>query len=446
MGMNTSHLRFLTVLWIVLSVPFPTKPTLVTVPLIVEGNAPIIELEFPMQSGKLRKARFLVDTGGGALLLGNKLMADVGAKADGPPIEDEGSPIQPLIPMQVELCGMALDLTGVSVAGLPASEWAGPRNEAEGIIPASLLRHYDVVFDYPGHKFSLGKPGSIEFQGAKIPAPVSPDTGFPRIETTIADSKFGFLLDTGGSFTMISRTVMDQWLKQNPDWPNEVGAVGFANMYGGAKENEAIMVRMPEMKIGAVTVNQPAAVSRPAGTFEQWMSKMMTGPIIGSLAGNVLRDFCVSIDYKNGFVYLFPSKPSSDTDLSSVGLILKKDSKGSLIVTGLSSNASPDVRKGIHAGDKLIAVDDVDVSVKLLAGAAALLQGRAGSQKRLTVERAGRKQVITVTVTLLLSTDSHAADRFQSLLVVGVRLKASCVVTTTFGLPQAKRHSLQRNL
>jgi len=139
MGMNTSHLRFLTVLWIVLSVPFPTKPTLVTVPLIVEGNAPIIELEFPMQSGKLRKARFLVDTGGGALLLGNKLMADVGAKADGPPIEDEGSPIQPLIPMQVELCGMALDLTGVSVAGLPASEWAGPRNEAEGIIPASLL-------------------------------------------------------------------------------------------------------------------------------------------------------------------------------------------------------------------------------------------------------------------------------------------------------------------
>ena len=402
MAMNMSHLWFLTLLWIVVTAPFPTKPTLVTVPLIVEGNAPIIELEFPMQSGKLRKARFLVDTGGGALLLGNKVMADVGAKADGPAMEDEGSPIQPLAPVEVQLGGMALDLTNVSVAGLPASEWAGPRDEAEGIIPASLLRHYDVVFDYPGHKFSLGKPGSVEFQGAKIPAPVSPDTGFPRIETTIAGSKFGFLLDTGGSFTMISRTVMDQWLKQNPAWPNEVGAVGFANMYGGAKESESIMLRVPEMKIGSFTVNQPAAVSRPGGTFEQWMSKMMTGPIIGSLAGNVLRDFRVSIDYKNGFVYLLPSKPSSDTDLTSVGLILERDSKGSLLVTGLSSNASPDVRKGIRVGDKLIAVDDVDVSVKFLAGAAALLQGPLGSQKRLAVERDGQKRVITVTVTRLI--------------------------------------------
>ncbi len=370
--------------------------------MIVEGNVPIVELEFPTPSGKLRKARFIVDTGGGALLLGNRLMADVGAKADGPAIEDEGSPIQPLIPVQVELGGMALDLTGVSVAGLPASERPGPRNEAEGIIPASLLRHYDVVFDYPGHKFGLGQPGSIEFQGAKIPAPVSADSGFPRIEATIAGSKFGFLLDTGGSFTMISRAVMDRWLKQNPAWPNEVGAVGFANMYGGAKENEAIMVRMPERKIASFVVNQPAAVARPAGTYEQWMSKMMTGPIIGSLAGNVLRDFRVSIDYKNGFVYLLPAKPSPDADLSSVGLILERDSKGSLIITGVSSSASPDVKKGIRTGDKLIAVDDVDVSVKPLAGAAALLQGPAGSQKRLTIENDGKIRVITMTVTRLI--------------------------------------------
>ena len=144
------------------------------------------------------------------------------------------------------------------------------------------------------------------------------------------------------------------------------------------------------------------------------MSKMMTGPIIGSLAGNVLRDFRVSIDYKNGFVYLLPSKPSSNSDLISVGLILERDPKGSLLVTGLSSNASPDVRKGIQVGDKLIAVDDVDVSAKLLAGAATLLQGPAGSQKRLTVERDGQKRIITVTVSRLLSTDGHAADQFES--------------------------------
>lgn len=90
----------------------------------------------------------------------------------------------------------------------------------------------------------------------------------------------------------------------------------------------------------------------------------MTAPIVGSLAGNVLRDFRVSIDHKNGFVYLMPSKSSSDTDLTSVGLILERDSKGSLIVTGLSSNASADVKKRTRTGDKLMSVDDVDVSGK----------------------------------------------------------------------------------
>src|ERR1700676_386234 len=65
---------------IALTLPLPAKAASVTVPLIVEGNAPIIELAFPLPSGKLRKARFLVDTGGGALLLGKKLMADISAK------------------------------------------------------------------------------------------------------------------------------------------------------------------------------------------------------------------------------------------------------------------------------------------------------------------------------------------------------------------------------
>ncbi len=49
----------------------------VTAPLLLEGNAPIVELEFPTASGGVRKARFFVDT------VGSKLMADVGAKPSG---------------------------------------------------------------------------------------------------------------------------------------------------------------------------------------------------------------------------------------------------------------------------------------------------------------------------------------------------------------------------
>jgi hypothetical protein len=47
---------------------------LVTVPLIVEGNVPIVELEFQTASGASRKARFLVDTSGSSFIIGSQLI------------------------------------------------------------------------------------------------------------------------------------------------------------------------------------------------------------------------------------------------------------------------------------------------------------------------------------------------------------------------------------
>ena len=374
----------------------------VTVPLIVEGNAPLVELEFPTVSGGVRKARVLVDTGGGALLLGSRLMADIGATPSGPQQNEEGETFVPLRPMKVRLGGMDLDLTGVSVDGIPASQWIGIRNAAEGMVPARLLRRYDVVFDYPGRQFTLAKAGTLKPRGVQVNAPISSDDGFPRIELQIGGSAYGFLLDTGASFTMISRTVLDRWANENPAWPRAVGAIGFANMFGGGMENGALMLRIPELKIGPLVVKEAAAVSRPEGTFEKWMSGMMTAPIIGSVAGNVLRDFRVVIDYKDGLVYFEQSGDSSDVDQVSIGLVLRGGPDGALVVTGVSSNAAVDVQNSVRTGDKVIAVDGVRLSGKPLSAAAEALQGRSGSTKRLDLERNGKPVIVTVTVKGLL--------------------------------------------
>jgi hypothetical protein len=49
-----------------------------TVPLIVEGNRPFIELTFRKPDGSVRKARFLIDTGGGGFLITEPLAHDLG--------------------------------------------------------------------------------------------------------------------------------------------------------------------------------------------------------------------------------------------------------------------------------------------------------------------------------------------------------------------------------
>jgi len=369
----------------------------VTVPLILEGNAPIVELEVVGTSGAARKARFLVDTGGGSLILGSKLMAGAGAQASGPATKEEGERIQALKPLIVRLGGMDLDLTGVRIFGMPDQTRPLSRNDAEGLFPASLLRHYHVVFDYPAGKFTLAKPGSVTPRGEKIATPISKGNGFPRIELQIAGKSYGFLLDTGASFTMISRTVLDDWAKQNPAWPTAIGAVGFANMSGNKNENEALMLRCPEWKAGSFVIKDPAAVSRPAGTFEKWMSGMMTAPIIGSVAGNVLRDFRVEIDYENGFTYLERSGNSGDADLATAGLVLSARADGALMVTGISSNASPDVKSSVRAGDNLIDVDGIGMTGKPLAAAALALQGKPDVPKRLKLKRGDESLTVTVT-------------------------------------------------
>jgi len=86
----------------------------------------------------------------------------------------------------------------------------------------------------------------------------------------------------------------------------------------------------------------------------------------------------------------------------SVGLILAAQPGQSLTVSGISSNAAPDVKQGVHAGDALLAVDDVALAGKPLAAVAQQLQGKAGSVKRLKLERDGKPVTVTVTVSALL--------------------------------------------
>ena len=56
---------------------------------------------------------------------------------------------------------------------------------------------------------AVAKAGSTEARGVKVETPISSPSGFPRIELQIGGATHGFLLDTGASFTMISRTVLE---------------------------------------------------------------------------------------------------------------------------------------------------------------------------------------------------------------------------------------------
>jgi len=371
----------------------------VTVPMIVEGNAPIIEVQ--VRNGEhVRTARFLIDTGGGAVQIGSKLMADLSAVPSGPGSNEGGDRIVPLQGLAFNVDGFGLDLKGVNVIGLPDSVRTMARNATEGTLSASVLRKYRVVFDYPGHTFTITAAGGKP-RGEKIPTTIATVSGYPRIEATIGGKRYGFLLDTGASFSMLSRTVLEEWSAQNPLWPIAIGAAGFANMVGNDAD-KGPMLRISKVKIGSFSLADVAMVSRAPGVYETVMSEMMSAPIAGAIAGNVLRDFRVEIDYRNEATYFERKLHATDEDLVSVGLILGLANNGDPVVTALCSTAGEDVKHGVQLRDRPVAVDGKIVNGEPLAVIARLLSGTAGTSRRLTLRRAGLQLDVDVRTKKLL--------------------------------------------
>ena len=122
---------------------------------------------------------------------------------------------------------LPIDLAGVLTLAQIGSARMNARDDAEGLVPGRLLRKYRVIFDYPAKTFTMARPGTVTPRGERLPAPIG-WTGFPRIELTIAGETQGFLLDTGATYTMISRAVLDRWTAAQPAWPRAIGAVGMA--------------------------------------------------------------------------------------------------------------------------------------------------------------------------------------------------------------------------
>jgi Aspartyl protease len=374
-----------------------------TVPLIVEGNVPLIDLEFVRADGSTQTGRFVVDSGGGAFLLTEKLANAIGLKPTGPARNAEGSRFAPAPPPEVRVGGMPLNLKDARVFVMAGADRFNFRDGADGLFPGHVLERHHVIFDYPGRKFTLAAPGSVKPRGVAVPSPVRPNNGFARIELIIGGSKFGFLLDTGASYTMISKATLEEWSSvASTPWPRHVGAVGSANMGGGKMEAETLMTRIPEMRLGNFVIGGAGSVSRPVGTYEKSMSNAMTAPIVGALGGNVLRQFRVEIDYAAGVTYFERSGKDDPDDLNLVGLILGEAPNRAVSVTAVSTAASQTVREQIRPGNLLRSVEGTPVAGLSLLQIVDRLRGKPGDEKKLELERDGKPFQVQAAVTRLM--------------------------------------------
>ncbi|MEP6765525.1 MAG: hypothetical protein ABJB66_14515 [Gemmatimonadaceae bacterium] len=277
-----------------------------TVPLSVETNRPYIDITLKRADGSERKAHFLLDTGGGGFLLTEPLARDLGLKW-GETMREEGSemamvktlPIVRIGDFPIELNPQRV-IVMIGVDNILSAK-AVDRGHAEGMFPGHLLSKYHVIFDYPGATFTIAKPGVLTPRGTVFPMPVGKPSGFPRTEIVVDGKTYGMLLDTGASFTMVSDVLLKSWGDSHKEWDRHPGAFGEATTLGG-QTIETMFV--PAATWASFKIVPFGVTSQRTGTFEQYMSQMMAAPIVGSLAGNVLKHYRVELDYANQKLYV----------------------------------------------------------------------------------------------------------------------------------------------
>jgi hypothetical protein len=368
----------------------------------VQDNRVFIPLRVYGPNGKSKVVFFWVDSGGDSVFVSGALAHELGLEASGAPsfMGMGNTPSHAIKKPRLALDAMDIDLTDVPVHA-PLSEksrdvFAGVA--AEGFLPASVLKKYDVVFDYPARSFTLSLPGSAIHRGTPTPISVNSKIGLARIEIEIAGKAYGFMLDTGAAYTGLSRAVMDRWIGEHPSWPHSLGAVGSANMVGKQFDVSNELLRIPEMKWGSISLRNVGMVSRPAGVYEESVSENMTAPVVGALSGNVLRKLRLDIDYPASVAYIELHGSNSISDLNCLGLILQMMENGTAVVSGVAQREGRAEIQGVQAGDILLRVDNHNVTGASLATILEYLSATAGEKKRLTIRRGKQELSFSATV------------------------------------------------
>jgi hypothetical protein len=128
--------------------------------------------------------------------------------------------------------------------------------------------------------------------------------GFPRTEIEVAGETYGMLLDTGPPATIISRAVLADWAEKKPGWARHDQPRGDAEALARAGGQVLETMVIEDVAWGDHALDRLTVAAQREGVFEDYMSRMMTAPVVGALGSNAFKDFRLELDYRNETLYL----------------------------------------------------------------------------------------------------------------------------------------------
>lgn len=365
----------------------------VTVPAAIDHNRVIINVDLPLPNGSRETVRAWVDNGDPDFSLSRRLASLLNL-----PVTCGEHECSSPAPREIVVGGMVIPLTQIKTAIIPlrpvsAAALLAPAMAAEIKIPASVLKSYDVLVDFPDHRFSIGAPGTLHFRGSSQKVRVG-ENGLIQVSSEIENKKYNLALDIGSSISLVFDDLFNKLAAAHPDWPHMSGGVGPANVWGAQEETTWQVMRLDRMQFGPLFLTDVPVVqlSKPAAQF---VGKRAEMPTVGSLGADMLVNYRIGLDYAHSTVYFDIGRMSRFPEFDVVGLVLRPEDDGRFTIIGVADFEGKPCVEGVQAGDELLAVNDIPVPGSTMGQVWALLGGNPAQERKLTVGRAGKTFTVT---------------------------------------------------
>jgi hypothetical protein len=370
------------------------SPASGTAPFVLDGNRTYVQVSFLRSDGSPRKALAYVDMGSPTAAVAASLLNDLQV--------DEKQPLAFHVgELLVHVAAEERDIEpgqGYSV---------GAELKVEAMLAAGLLKRFQVVIDYRRKTFTLGEANAIRPQGVGVPFRMNEETGLIAVDAGIDGHSYAITIDNGSAYSWIRQGVAKDWLANHTRWKRGVGAVGVSNMMmsGDGAEASGILLRIPEIRVGAVRLEDVGMLAAGPGkgfggnsTLFGWYSTKNALPVIGWLGGNVLKDFRLTIDYPHRMLYWLKQMSADPHELDQVGITLQARAGEYFIAAIAQKDGKPTV-DGVKVGDKLVQVEQLSLAHSNWGAIFAALHGMPGDVRTLVIDRAGERVVVQAVVT-----------------------------------------------
>jgi hypothetical protein len=364
-----------------------------TAPFLLDGNRVYADISFVRPDGSIHRALAFVDTGSGSMEIAAGLFKKL--------------QLDPGRPLRFRVGKLVVEVPAGEVTSDPSEPVAmGSGLKLEAMLSAGVLQRYVVVLDYRRRLITLALPGAIKPEGVPVPFRRNPRTGLIAVDAEINGASYPITIDNGSAYTWVRQETARVWLAARPGWERGVGAVGASNMVmaGWEAETRGTLLRIPEVRIGPVTLKNVGALAAGPGKgpggldLFDWYSSKNPVPVIGFIGGNVLKAFRLTIDYAGGRMYWLRQQEPDASDQNQVGMTLRKQA-GEYSVAGVATKGGKPTVEGVQPGDTLIRIDGLETKNASKGQIYDALHGKPGEVRELVVERGGVRRTVRATVT-----------------------------------------------